>query len=73
MPQDEDLFLTQFLASPIDHLFCIIYHALKRQCGRDHRWIIQKVGLAGAALIPLNSVKYSSQSRLNHQLIGIET
>jgi hypothetical protein len=68
----QDLLVPQLLARPDLHLLGVGDHLFGRLGRRDCSGIGQQVRLAGVPLARCTTVKYSSQSPWNHQLMGME-
>ena len=68
----QDLLVPQLLARPDLHLLGVGDHPFGRHGRRDCGGIGQQVRLAGVQLARCTTVKYSSQPRRNHQLMGME-
>lgn len=54
MAEDEDLLLAEGLANPLDQLLCIGLHSIDRERRSDGGRIVGDIGLARAALVPLD-------------------
>src|SRR5438552_473357 len=52
--EHEDLLLAEIVAHPFGHFLGVGEHVREGQSRNNRRWLVEEIGLAGAALIPLH-------------------